>query len=190
MPVSKCDQLVETALSLFERSGFGAVGIDRVLAEAGVAKMTLYKHFQSKDELVAAALDLKDRRFRAWFINEVERRAAAPRDRLLAIFETLHDVVDQPTFPGCIFARAAAEFGPADHPVHVAAAEHKRLMRQYISTLAAAAGAADAERLSYQLAALMDGAMANLLIGGCADLCPAIFAAAQTLIDAALADAS
>lgn len=188
MPSLKRDQLVETALDLFERSGFGAVGIDRVLAEAGVAKMTLYKHFGSKDELAVAALDLKDQRFRAWFINEVERRAAQPRDRLRAIFETLHEMVDQPVFPGCIFVRAAAEFGAADHPVHEAATEHKRLIRQYIATLAAAAGAARPEQLAYQLAALMDGVMANLLIGGCEELCPAVFAGAEVLIDAAIPD--
>ena len=186
MPQAKRDQLVETALGLFERLGFGAVGIDRVLAEAGVAKMTLYKHFRSKDDLVVATLELKDQRFRAWFMDQVERRASEPRDRLLAMFQALHEAVDQPAFPGCIFARAAAEFGQADHPIHAAAAEHKRLLRQYIATLAAAAGAEDPERLAFQLGALMDGAMANILIGGCEGLCPAVFDAAQTLIDAAL----
>ncbi len=186
MPATKREQLVETALALFERSGFQAVGIDRVLAEAGVAKMTLYKYFPSKDDLIAATLQLKDQRYRSWFMAEVEQRASAPRDRLRAMFETLHDMVDQPAFPGCIFARAAAEFGEMDHPVHAAAAEHKRLIRQYIATLAAAGGCKTPEQLAYQLASLMDGAMANLLIGGCDELCPAVFAAAATLIDHAL----
>lgn len=186
MKTSKRDQLVETALDLFERLGFQAVGIDRVLAEASVAKMTLYKYFRSKDELIVAALELKDRRYRSWFMTEIERRASAPRDRLKAMFETLHAVVDAPAFPGCIFARAAAEFGDMDHPVHAAAAEHKRLIRQYIATLAAAAGATEPEQLAYQLASLMDGAMANRLIGGCEGLCPAVFVAAGTLIDSAI----
>lgn len=73
-----------------------------------------------------------------------------------------------------------------DHPVHQVAFEHKRLIRQYLATLAAAAGALDPAQLAHQLAALMDGAMANLLIGGCDELCPAVFAAATSLIDAAI----
>ena len=189
MPNTKRKQLVETALALFERYGFVAVGIDRILAEAGVAKMTLYKHFRSKEQLIAAALELKDQRHRSWLMGEVERRAESPRDRLLATFETLHRVVDQPGFPGCVFVRAAAEFGDADHPVHHAAAEHKRLIRQYLATLAAAAGAADPGQLAHQLAVLMDGAMANIQIGGCEELCPAVFAAAQALIDATIPEA-
>ncbi|MEM9419501.1 MAG: TetR/AcrR family transcriptional regulator [Planctomycetota bacterium] len=186
MPSAKQEQLVESALGLFERLGFHAVGIDRVLAEAGVAKMTLYNHFRSKDELIVATLELKDRRFRSWLMTEVERRASEPRDRLLAIFPTLSEEVDQPEFSGCIFARAAAEFGEMDHPVHQAAAEHKRLVRQYISTLAAAAGAAEPQRLAFQLGALMDGLMVNQQIGGCEVLCDAVHESARKLIDDAI----
>ena len=186
MPAFKRDQLVDTALDLFEQSGFQAVGIDRVLSEAGVAKMTLYKYFPSKDHLIVAALQQKDRTHRLWFINQVEQRASEPRERLLAMFQTLRDMVDQPAYPGCIFARAAAEFGEVDHPVHVAAVDHKRWLRQYIATLAAAAGAGVPEKLAFQLTSLMDGAMAIRQIGGCEGLCDAVYAAAQTLIDAAV----
>ena len=73
--VSRRDELVETALDLFYRNGFHATGIDRILAEAGVAKMTLYKHFRSKDDLIVAALERRDERFRAWFQGTVEREA-------------------------------------------------------------------------------------------------------------------
>jgi len=186
MSSPKREQLVETALRLFEQSGFQAVGIDRVLAEANVAKMTLYKYFRSKDDLILAAMALKDQRHRSWFMTEVERRSSDPRKRLLGMFETLHAAAEQPGFSGCIFARAAAEFGKIDDPVHQAAAEHKRLIRQYIATLAAAAGANDPDQLAYQLTVLMDGAMANLLIGGCEELCPAVFAAGQVLIESAV----
>ncbi|MCP4245656.1 MAG: helix-turn-helix transcriptional regulator, partial [bacterium] len=66
MAVSKKDQLVSVALDLFCRHGFHATGIDTIVAEAGVAKMTLYKHFRSKEDLVVAALELQDRRSREW----------------------------------------------------------------------------------------------------------------------------
>jgi AcrR family transcriptional regulator len=187
MSATKRDQLVETALSIFEREGFRAAGIDRILAEAGVAKMTLYKHFSSKDELAAAAIRLKDARFRGWLVDRVEQRAASPRDRLAAFVAVVQEAVHQPVFPGCLFARAAAEYREIDHPVHAAAAANKRLVRQYVQTLAAAAGAAEPGRLAWQLTALVDGAMVNQVIGGGAPALPAaIEAAAGVLIDAAL----
>ena len=81
------DHLVDIALDLFSRDGFHATGIDKILAESGVAKMTLYKHFRSKDELILAALRRRDERFRNWFMRTVERRADTPRERLLAMFD-------------------------------------------------------------------------------------------------------
>ena len=84
MAPSRRDHLVDTALELFIRDGFHATGIDKILAESGVAKMTLYKHFKSKDELILSALRRRDERFRNWFMRAVESRAQAPRQRLLA----------------------------------------------------------------------------------------------------------
>ena len=87
MPSDRREHLLDTALSLFGTEGFHATGIDKILASAGVAKMTLYNHFRSKDELILAALRRRDERFRHWFVREVEHRAATPRDRLLAAAE-------------------------------------------------------------------------------------------------------
>ena len=72
MALSRRDHLVETALALFMRDGFHATGIDRILSHAGVAKMTLYNHFKSKEELILAALRLRDERFLVWFPAAVE----------------------------------------------------------------------------------------------------------------------
>ncbi|MGH7058716.1 MAG: TetR/AcrR family transcriptional regulator, partial [Acetobacteraceae bacterium] len=83
------DHLVQTALALFSRHGYHATGIDRILAESGVAKMTLYKHFRSKDDLILAALRHRDEQFCRWFQSEIEARAAHPRERLLAVFDVL-----------------------------------------------------------------------------------------------------
>ena len=78
MASGKRDHLIDTALGLFSRYGYHAMGIDRILAESGVAKMTLYNHFKSKDELILAVLRRRDERFRNWFMRTVERRAKAP----------------------------------------------------------------------------------------------------------------
>ena len=75
MAVSKRDQLVDAALELFYRNGFNATGIDKIIAEAGVAKMTLYKHFKSKEELIQAALRRRDEKIQVWLMRYVEDHA-------------------------------------------------------------------------------------------------------------------
>ena len=137
MTATRRDHLVETAAKLFARHGFHATGIDRILAEAGVAKMTLYKHFRSKDELILAALRRRDEEFRNWFVRKVEARARRPAARLLAVFDVLAEWFEQPDFAGCTFVAAAAEFHPAEDPIHAAAAEHKRLLLAFLRELAA-----------------------------------------------------
>ena len=159
MASSRRDHLVDTALDLFCREGFHATGIDTILAESGVAKMTLYKHFRSKDELILATLRRRDERFRNWFMRAVESRAATPRERLLAMFDALGEWAQGRDFTGCMFINASAEFAKRDDPIHAAAAEHKRLVLAYVRDTAAAAGARDADELAWQLTLLMEGAI-------------------------------
>ena len=73
---SKRDDLIDTALRLFYTQGFNATGIDKILAESGVAKMTMYKHFKSKDELIVAALERRDEQFRDWLTGEMEKASS------------------------------------------------------------------------------------------------------------------
>lgn len=160
------DHLVDTALNLFSRYGFHATGIDRILSESGVAKMTLYKHFKSKDELILAALRRRDELHRNWFMREVESLATDPRDRLLALFTALEDWFQSDEFSGCCFINATAEYADKDDPIHAAAAEHKRLIRTYVLELAEAAEARDAQELTDQLMLLMEGAIVSAQITG------------------------
>ena len=185
MPLSRRDQLVDTALDLFYRNGFHATGIDRILAEAGVAKMTLYKHFRSKDELILAALRRRDEGWRNWFVREVERRAGPPRDRLLALYDALGVWFIDKRFSGCMFSNAAAEFGDREDPIRGAAAEHKRLLENYVRRLAAKAGARDPERLARQLMLLLEGAIVVAYVTGESGAAQAAREAAVTLLDAA-----
>jgi AcrR family transcriptional regulator len=163
MALSRRDHLVESALSLFMRDGFHATGIDKILAEAGVAKMTLYNHFKSKDELILAALRLQDERFRDWFVAAVEGRAENPRGRLLALFGTLDEWINQQ-----------------------AAAEHKRQLRDYIRQIAEDAGAIDADALADVLNLLMEGAIVSAYVCGQGDAAKLARRAATHLIKRAL----
>src|SRR5262245_61425521 len=79
---SKREELIDTALRLFSRHGYRATGIDTILAEAGVAKMTLYHHFKSKDELIVAALKKRDAEWRTWFVRRVDELGRTPREKL------------------------------------------------------------------------------------------------------------
>ena len=163
MPTRR-DDLVETALRLFYTHGFKATGIDRILAESGVAKMTLYKHFRSKDELILAALQLRDERFRNWLMAEMERAATDPKGRLIAMFDALEtwfqgEAFKGLGFSGCAFINASAEFPPQDEPAHRLSAEHKRRVVEYLTKLCSQAELAEPETVAEQLALLKEGAI-------------------------------
>lgn len=161
---SKREHLIETAVKLFARDGFHATGIDRILQEAGVARMTLYKHFRSKDELILAALRRRDEQFRTWFKSRIEKTGGSPADRLLASFDALEEWFEGRAFggtpfTGCSFINAAAEYSEANHPAHQLAAEHKRLILEYLRLLASSSGARDPDGLAWSISLLHEGAI-------------------------------
>ncbi len=180
------DELVETALDLFGREGFHATGIDRILAEAGVAKMTLYHHFRSKDELILAALRLRDERFRNEFMRRVEKSTEDPAERLPAIFDVLAEMFDAKTSHGCTFINACAEYGDRDSAIHGIAAEHKRLVLAFIEELTTAAGARDPAGLACQLCLLMEGVAVTAQVSGDEHAARHARAAAELLVAAQL----
>ena len=184
-PANRKDHLVQTALELFYKEGFHATGIDKILRESGVAKMTLYKYFRSKEELIVAVLEERDRQFRDWFSRELDQRATDPQDKLLALFDVL-ELWFGGDFRGCMFINAAAEFAELNEDIHRLAGEHKRHMLQYLTVLAEAAGAGDAETLAFQLNLLMEGAIVMAHV--CKDVSSAQRArvAARVLIASAL----
>lgn len=160
MPSPKRDHLVDTAASLFAREGFHATGIDTILAEAGVAKMTLYNHFKSKDELIVAALEVEGARYVAWLRERSDALAEEPGERLLAIFDALEEWFEREGFNGCVFMKAACEYAPVSHPVHAAAAAQKRAVFDYIVENAQSARLKDPRNLAQQILILHEGAIA------------------------------
>lgn len=157
MASSKRELLLNTAQDLFYREGYHATGIDRILAESGVAKMTLYKHFKSKDELIMAALE--ERHARMVERMEVAERILAPREAILAIFDGLQEVLDSPDFCGCAFIHAAGEFHDRGHPIHQQAAQHKAFLGRFFAAQLKRLGAAEPDTLAQQLQYLLEGVL-------------------------------
>jgi len=183
--LSARERLLAAANELFYAEGVHTVGIDRVIERAGVAKASLYNTFGSKDELVKAYLEGRHARMRDRVGRYLER-SDAPRDKLLGVFEAQGELFAEPTFRGCAFASASAESpGPA---VSQATANYRAWMRGLLTGLAREAGAADPEALGHQLHMLWDGAsLSTRMDGSTSEAAAAARAAAQTLLDAALA---
>lgn len=159
---AKRDVLLRTAGELFSRQGYRAVGIDTVLAAAGVAKMTLYKHFRSKEELITAVLEQRGQEIAAALTARVAAAVASPGDPgapILAVFDWLADWVGSPDFHGCLFIKAASEYpDPQDLPRQAAVA-FKESCRTLLEGLCRELPAADPEALARQLQLLLEGAL-------------------------------
>src|SRR6188472_1427512 len=124
------ERILETAYELFSRQGTRAVGVDTIIAESGVAKMTLYRNFASKDELILAFLERREERWtRAWLQAEVEARAEQPAERLLAIFDVFGEWFARADFEGCSFINVMLEVTDAEHPVRQASVRHLATIR-------------------------------------------------------------
>jgi AcrR family transcriptional regulator len=192
------EQLVSTALRLIYQGGIHATGIDTILAESGVAKMTLYKYFRTKEELVVAALRKWSDTWHEWFGREVTGRSVDPRERLLAVYDAIGIFIHNggpwaaltDRFSGCPFINAAGEFSDAAHPIHALGAEHKRRTLGFIENLARQAGARDPSALASSLALLAEGAVVMAHAAGVADAAERARRAAQILIASELGPSS
>jgi AcrR family transcriptional regulator len=179
------ERVLRTADRLFYAEGIRAVGVDRVAREANVSKMTLYRHFPTKDDLVVAVLEARDTP-----ALDVLRAASAEagddrRGRILACFEGLEPWVTSQRFRGCPFMNASLELADPGHPARAVAARHKSATRDHFATLTAELGLADPEALADQLALLFDGAIAQAQMRDPAQVARAAVAAAAALVDAA-----
>ncbi len=155
------ERVLETATALFYREGIRAVGIDRVIAESGVAKMSLYRNFASKDELVVAFLEAADRRYWEWWDEAMARHAGDPAGQVVGLFASLARRVTSPSYRGCPFINTAAELPDRAHPARAVCLAHKRKLRQRLRDLARRLGAREPGRLADQLHLLIEGAYSS-----------------------------
>jgi AcrR family transcriptional regulator len=147
--------------------------------------MTLYRHYPSKDDLIAAYLKNYDELFWDKF-DQITGGAVTPRDQLLSFFDALQGYASSPACFGCPLLNIAAEYPEADHAGHQVALEHKQSVRVRFRQLAKEAGAKKPEALADQLFLLMDGAYMASRMFGAKNPAAHLAEAARILIDAAL----
>lgn len=182
------EKILETASALFYSQGIKATGVDTIVKAAGTTKMSLYKYFPSKDDLVIAFLRKRDEDFSHWFVGQVNMKASRPKDKLLAIFDVIEEWLEIPEFRGCAFINASAEFPAENNPVHRVSAEFYDKFRNYIAEQARTAHAEDAESLADQLALLIEGAIVSEQMKRHSGAIESARRAARILMDAALRD--
>jgi AcrR family transcriptional regulator len=154
------ERVVRAAYDLFSRHGTRAVGVDAVISEAGVAKMTLYRNFASKDDLILAFLKRREVLWTlGWVRAESQRRGDGPVQRLLAIFELFGEWFAQPDFEGCSFVTTLLEVTDRDSLVRQASIQHLANIRRYLRELASEAGVADPDSFARQWHILMKGSI-------------------------------
>lgn len=184
MRPNKRDELVSKALNVFYANGFHATGMDKLVAETGISKTSMYKHFRTKDDIILATLALRDDNFRNWLYKKVETLADTPKGQLLAIFDALEEWFALPEFCGCMFIKASAEFQDRAHPIHRQSSAHKRLLTEHFTITAKAAGLSEPENLTRQLMILKEGAIIMAVMGHSKNPAMDAKAAAQALINA------
>lgn len=155
------ERILETASGLFYREGVRAVGVDLVVAEAGVAKTSLYRHFRTKDDLIAAFLEREDKDFWRIWDEVTEKHRDDPSGELQAHMDWIGERVGRPKYRGCPQLNVAAEFPQAEHPARLVATAHKLELRRRLLDIAQRMGVARSEELAGQLAVLINGAFVS-----------------------------
>lgn len=153
-------RLLEAAGTLFTQEGIRAVGVDRVLTKAGVARASLYHAFGSKDGLIAAYIDRQDESDRTKWEQAITELDSA-EDKILALFDLAHSAAVARRFRGCLYLNAVTEFPDRTHPVATAVTRHRTWLRELLVDLAGQAGARDANRAAERIQLLYDGAVAG-----------------------------
>lgn len=184
------DRLLDAAEALIYAGGIHATGVDAIVKQSGTARKSFYTHFESKDALVAAALERRDERWMNWFITGTQRRGTTARKRLLGMFDVLREWFTSEDFHGCAFLNAAGEIACPEDPIRVVAREHKERLLAFVRTQCNEfvaelnVDARRSARLSRQWLVLLDGAIAVALVSGEPEAALDARAVAQTLLDA------
>jgi AcrR family transcriptional regulator len=179
------DRILETASALFYRQGVRAVGVDLVAEQAKVAKTSLYRHFGTKDDLVAAFLQREDEDFWKCWDKVAQLHADAPAAELDAHFQWIGERMERPNYRGCPQINVAAEFPEPDHPARRVAYAHKLELRRRLKGIAERLGAKRPDELAAQLALFINGAFVSGQIFHPGEATRVLLATAHTLVKAA-----
>lgn len=185
---TKRQDILLTAVDLFSRYGYQAVGIDRVIEKSGVAKMTMYRHFRSKDTLVEEVLTMRAGQIMESLAHAVEASTDA-MEKVHAVFLWHQDWIDGEDFTGCMFAAALAEFRQQEGGIASVCLAQKNGLRSFFSELLADLVApSEAQGLAQQLVMLIDGAILAAMAGKSANVMSDAWSAAQCLIESKQAE--
>jgi AcrR family transcriptional regulator len=159
-------RILDTASRLFYQEGLRATGIDRIIAESGVAKMSFYRHFPSKADLIAACLEIRHESWMNWFRDAVDRRIGSPGNGLEVVADVLADWFHEPTFRGCLFINTVAESGSLTGDDRRIAVAHKAQLAAYLRTLAKRLGLARPQRVADAAMIIVEGAIVRMQMTG------------------------
>lgn len=152
------EKILDTATELFFEKGIQAVGVDEIVAQAGIAKMTLYKYFFSKDQLILAVLQRKEEEWWQWFEKAMNRRGKLPIKRILAIFDLLAETSKQEKYQGEPLLNARIRVADKMYPIYLVTDSLRWRLREYILQLAREAELSSATAVTDQLMLLISGA--------------------------------
>jgi AcrR family transcriptional regulator len=161
MPGNLKERILQAASELFYSQGIKTTGVDAIVKAAGTTKMSLYKYFPSKDDLVLAHLQKSGAEMRARILTGIDNRANDPKGKLLAVFDVFDELLSIAEFRGCPFINASAEFALEDNPVQQASAEFYNGFRNALTEITRQAMAKNPEELSGQLVLLIAGAIVS-----------------------------
>jgi AcrR family transcriptional regulator len=160
-------RLIESAVRRFYRDGFRSVGIDQILSDVGISKTAFYKHFESKEDLMLAALEDQNRWLQETFRALIHQRGGpTPLGQLQALLDVVEYIVQSDDFQGCIFVNVAMEFPLPHEPAHIAAAQNKQAIEDIVHGIAIEAGALEPRSLAKELCLIMEGAYVTRHVTG------------------------
>jgi len=184
-PRTKSDarqRIVVTAERLFYAEGVRSVGIDRIIAEAEVAKMTLYNHFSSKDDLILGVLKYREEKFDRMFKRWMERHVKKGLDRLEAFFAALKDWFESPGFRGCAFINAVVELADPRHAASQFSAEHKERFHEMLKEIITATRGKKASSAAPAIALMVEGSIVTAVMQQSSDSAVVAKEAAMALV--------
>jgi AcrR family transcriptional regulator len=153
------DKILVVATDLFHTRGINSTGVDTIVAVAGTTKMTLYKYYRTKEDLILEVLQKNQQDFQNWLNEKLSSSSKKPSEKIQQLFDYIEEWVNSPAFVGVAFIKASAEFPNEENPIHQLSSQQSREFRQFIAALAKQANIKDSEGLSLQLSLLFEGAV-------------------------------
>lgn len=180
--LSARQRILETAEHLFYAEGFRAVGIDRIIAEANVAKMTLYNHFPSKDQLFLEVLRFREENFNQYFAALMEEHGKDKKNQLEAFFASLKDWFESSDFRGCAFINASVELADPKHPASQFSKEQKQRFRETLDGIIRETAGSKAAHITPAIAVMVEGAIVTAVMQQNSNSADVVRDAAMSLI--------